>query len=39
MGSFFIDLLSFDHEVAAYEKDATRLVLHITVNVLQHWMK
>ena len=25
MGSFFIDLLSFDHEVAAYEKDATRL--------------
>ena len=25
MGSFFIDLLSFDHEVAAYEKDAARL--------------
>lgn len=25
MGSFFIDLLSFDHEVAAYEKDARRL--------------
>lgn len=25
MGSFFIDLLSFDHEVAAYEKDAKRL--------------
>ena len=22
MGSFFIDLLSFDHEVAVYEKDA-----------------
>ena len=21
MGSFFIDLLSFDHEVAVYEKD------------------
>lgn len=25
MGSFFIDLLSFDHEVAAYEKDSKRL--------------
>lgn len=25
MGSFFIDLLSFDHEVAAYERDAKRL--------------
>lgn len=25
MGSFFIDLLSFDHEVAAYEKDPMRL--------------
>ncbi|MCR5078069.1 MAG: prephenate dehydrogenase/arogenate dehydrogenase family protein [Prevotella sp.] len=25
MGSFFIDLLSFEHEVAAYEKDARRL--------------
>lgn len=25
MGSFFIDLLSFDHEVAVYEKDAQRL--------------
>ena len=25
MGSFFIDLLSFDHEVAVYEKDAKRL--------------
>lgn len=25
MGSFFIDLLSFDHEVAVYEKDARRL--------------
>ena len=25
MGSFFIDLLSFDHEVAAYEKDPRRL--------------
>ena len=25
MGSFFIDLLSFDHEVAVYEKDANRL--------------
>ena len=25
MGSFFIDLLSFDHEVAAYEHDAKRL--------------
>lgn len=25
MGSFFIDLLSFDHEVAAFEKDAKRL--------------
>ena len=25
MGSFFIDLLSFDHEVAAYEKDVKRL--------------
>jgi prephenate dehydrogenase len=25
MGSFFIDLLSFDHEVAAFEKDPKRL--------------
>ena len=25
MGSFFIDLLSFDHEVAVFEKDAKRL--------------
>ncbi|MFC2674323.1 MAG: prephenate dehydrogenase/arogenate dehydrogenase family protein, partial [Prevotella melaninogenica] len=25
MGSFFIDLLSFDHEVAAYERNARRL--------------
>ena len=25
MGSFFIDLLSFEHEVAVYEKDAKRL--------------
>lgn len=25
MGSFFVDLLSFDHEVAVYEKDAQRM--------------
>ncbi|MDD4534045.1 MAG: prephenate dehydrogenase/arogenate dehydrogenase family protein, partial [Prevotella sp.] len=25
MGSFFIDLLSFDHEVAVFERDAKRL--------------
>lgn len=25
MGSFFIDLLSFDHEVGVYEKDARRM--------------
>ena len=25
MGSFFIDLLSFDHEVAVFEKDAKRM--------------
>ena len=25
MGSFFIDLLSFDHEVAVYERDPKRL--------------
>ena len=25
MGSFFIDLLSFDHEVAVYERNAKRL--------------
>ena len=25
MGSFFIDLLSFDHEVGVYEKDPKRL--------------
>ena len=25
MGSFFIDLLSFDHEVAVYERDPRRL--------------
>ena len=26
MGSFFIDLLSFEHEVAVYEKDAKRML-------------
>ena len=25
MGSFFLDLLSFDHETAVYEKDAKRM--------------
>ena len=25
MGSFFLDLLSFDHETAVYEKNAQRL--------------
>ena len=25
MGSFFIDLLSFDHEVAVYERDPKRM--------------
>ena len=25
MGSFFIDLLRFDHEVAVYERNAKRL--------------
>ena len=25
MGSFFIDLLSFDHEVAVFERDAKRM--------------
>ena len=25
MGSFFIDLLSFDHEVAVFERDAQRM--------------
>ena len=25
MGSFFIDLLSFEHEVAVYEKDIRRM--------------
>ena len=25
MGSFFSDLLSFEHEVAVYEKDAKRM--------------
>ena len=25
MGSFFLDLLSFDHETAVYEKDARRM--------------
>ena len=25
MGSFFIDLLSFEHEVAVFEKDAKRM--------------
>lgn len=33
MGSFFIDLLSFDHEVAVYEKDARRL--RFTYNCLR----
>ena len=33
MGSFFIDLLSFDHEVAVYEKDAKRL--RFTYNCLR----
>ena len=25
MGSFFLDLLSFDHEMAVYEKDPRRM--------------
>ncbi len=33
MGSFFIDLLSFDHEVAVYERDAHRL--RFTYNCLR----
>lgn len=33
MGSFFIDLLSFDHEVAVYEKDARRM--RFTYNCLR----
>lgn len=33
MGSFFIDLLSFDHEVAVYERDAKRL--RFTYNCLR----
>ena len=33
MGSFFIDLLSFEHEVAVYEKDAKRL--RFTYNCLR----
>ena len=33
MGSFFIDLLSFDHEVAVYEKDAKRM--RFTYNCLR----
>lgn len=33
MGSFFIDLLSFDHEVAVYEKDPKRL--RFTYNCLR----
>ena len=33
MGAFFIDLLSFDHEVAAYEKDPKRL--RFTYNCLR----
>jgi len=33
MGSFFLDLLSFDHEVAVYEKDPARL--RFTYNTLR----
>ena len=33
MGSFFIDLLSFSHEVAVYEKDPKRL--RFTYNTLR----
>lgn len=34
MGSFFIDLLSFDHEVAVYEKMPSECGLPITVSAL-----
>ena len=33
MGSFFLDLLSFDHETAVYEKNAQRL--RFTYNTLR----
>ena len=33
MGSFFIDLLSFEHEVAVYERDSKRL--RFTYNTLR----
>ena len=33
MGSFFLDLLSFDHETAVYEKDPRRL--RFTYNTLR----
>lgn len=33
MGSFFIDLLSFEHEVAVYERDPKRL--RFTYNTLR----
>ena len=33
MGSFFIDLLSFEHEVAVFEKDPRRL--RFTYNCLR----
>lgn len=39
MGSFFIDLLSFDHEVGVYEKDPKRLRSHTTANVSRHWTR
>ena len=39
MGSFFLDLLSFEHETAVFEKDRSECALHIIVNDLRRWMK
>lgn len=39
MGSFFIDLLSFDHEVAVVERDPKRMRFTYTANVSRRWTR
>ena len=39
MGSFFADLLSFNHECAVYEIDPKRMRSYTTSNALPRWMK
>ena len=39
MGSFFTDLLSFEHEVAIYDQEPRRMRLHTIVRVSLRWKR